>query len=301
MTTGRIIRSETAPLKLPLLGRIKVGMKMEKKNKDGKMIEYPTSLDHFVSVGKYEAKFREVYGDAPTKIELIFFSPNVADVCSEAYVVRDKAGRLVAEGDGETWRCWSESRQDYVFGETTLEEVEKKYEQKAKVTLTLRFILPRIPSVYGIWQFSTGGAKSTIPALRDTFDKVLEAAGPLIVNVPFDLHVEKVKGNRPGETRIFPVVSLIPNMSQESLDLVAKFAEEGMKIRGTLTEARLKALAATVEVEEEERPALPAAREPITVFPNPEKTLENPEKEPPTADPEIQKIHDLFPDAEIQK
>ena len=256
MTFGRIHRAEPGPTRLPVLGKLKVGEKATKV-KDGKTIEYPTSLDYFRADGKYAAKFHETYGEKPTKVEIVFYSPSLADVCTETYQVRDKAGRLLAEGDGETWRCWSPSRAEYVLGPSTLEKVEKMYaeatgkEHSAAVTLTLRFILPRIPSVFGIWTFTTKGAHSSIPAIRDTFDHVIEMAGALITNIPFDLIVSKVKGNRPGDTRLFPVVELIPNVSQENLDLVANMKLEGQKIRGLLTEARIKELAATLEVEPE--------------------------------------------------
>jgi hypothetical protein len=236
-------------VKLPLLGRIKIGLKAISQ-KTGK--EFPTSIDWFRAAGKYAEVFHQVYGPKPNRIQIVFFSNRVEDVCSERYEVRDDKGRLLAEGDGETWRCWSTNKKEYVFGQTSLEEVEKRY-GKPKASLTLSFILPKIPSVFGLWQFRTLGAKSSIPAIRDTFDQVLEMAGT-VQNIPFDLGIEKVKSNKPGEPTVFPVVSLIPNLSQENLDLLAGYIQAGKKFRGVLTEARIRAL---VEPEDEQ-PALPA-------------------------------------------
>jgi hypothetical protein len=276
---GRIVRRLEpeigAGVKLPLLGRIKVGMKAISQ-KTGK--EFPTSIDWFRADGKYAELFHQVYGEKPNRIQIVFPSNRVEDVCSETYICRDDKGRLLAEGDGETWRAWSTNRKEYVFGKSTIEEVEKKY-GKASVSLTIRFLLPKIPSVFGIWQFTTKGAKSSIPAIRDTFDQVLEMAG-VVSNIPFDLTVEKVKSNKPGEASVFPVVTLIPNVSQENLDLLAGYVQAGQKLRGVMTEARIKALLATGEEQPEApmHPALPAAEAPQAA---PESEVIDAEEIPP--------------------
>lgn len=277
---GRIVRRIEPEIgtgmRLPLLGRIKVGVKVKNGGK-----EYPSSIDWFRADGKYAETFHRVYGEKPTKIQIVFPSNRVEDVCSESYVVRDKAGRLLAEGDGSTWKCWSEKKGAYVFGEFSVEDVKARLGEP-HVTLTLRFLLPAIPSVFGLWQFTTKGAKSSIPAIRDTFDQVLEMAG-VVSNIPFDLTVEKVKSNRPGAASVFPVVTLIPNVSQENLDLLAGYVQAGQKLRGVLTEARIRALVAAEE-EAPEQPALPAlaaaatpqaAAEPETI-----DAEELPEREP---------------------
>lgn len=261
---GRIVRRIEPEIgtgmRLPLLGRIKVGVKA--KNAQGK--EYPSSIDWFRADGKYAETFHRVYGEKPTKIQIVFPSNRVEDVCSESYVVRDKAGRLLAEGDGSTWKCWSEKKGAYVFGEFSVEDVKARLGEP-QVSLTLRFLLPAIPSVFGLWQFTTKGAKSSIPAIRDTFDQVLEMAG-VVTNIPFDLTVEKVKSNKPGAASVFPVVTLIPNVSQENLDLLAGYVQAGQKLRGVLTDAKIRALVAA----EEEQPELPALAAPAAPQAEPE-------------------------------
>jgi hypothetical protein len=261
MTSGRIIRpeAETSAARLPLLGKIKCGLKL--KNAQGK--EYPASVDYFIPSGKYADLFTKAYGEKPNKIEIIFFSNIRKDVCEERYEIRDDKGRLLAEGDGQHWRYWSKERGEYVFGEIALEKIEAKY-GKAKESMALRFILPRIKGVWGIWSFSTKGAKSSLPAIRDTFDQVHAQAG-MVTNIPFDLLVEKVKSNSPGESRIYPVVTLVPNLSQENMDLVAEYIATGtQRLRGVLNEDRIKKLAAAAGAETEietepTTPALPAA------------------------------------------
>lgn len=255
--TGRIAirRPESAQSRLPLLGRIKIGVKA--KNASGK--EYPQSIDYFRADGKYADLFHKVYGAKPNRVTIAFFSPNPADVCSESYVIRDTAGRLLAEGDGVTWRAWSAAAKEYKWGQATLEKMQEQYGE-AKASLTLRFILPGIPTVWGIWSLTTKGAVSSIPALRSAFDNVVEYTGGLVTKVPFDLSVEKVKSNKPGESSVFPVLSLVPNVSAENLELLQRLEEEGTKIRGLLTPEKLRALSATIDVEPITEPKqLPAA------------------------------------------
>jgi len=269
MSTGRIVTRKEPEVRggaiLPLLGRLKTGIKA-KSAKTGK--EYPASIDYFRADGKYANVFHQVYGERPTRVQIVFPSNNPSDVCSERYVVRDGAGRLLAEGDGESWRVWSPTSSDYVFvpkpgaDPVTIEYIEKVYcggKMGGKLTIELRlsFILPKIPSVMGIWQFSTKGVRSSIPAIRDTFDYVLSKVGQ-ITNIPFDLIVEKVKSNKPGSTSVFPVVNLVPNVSDENLDMLAGYIQQGKKLRGMLTESRITALVAEVVPDDEAIPALAA-------------------------------------------
>src|SRR5690349_16983445 len=90
--TGRIKR-ENEPVaetyKLPVLGKIKVGQKVQ--NDNGK--EYPQSLDYFIvnEDSKYAGQFKSAYPDKPSTISIVFPSNNIADVCNERYECRDKA------------------------------------------------------------------------------------------------------------------------------------------------------------------------------------------------------------------
>lgn len=305
--TGRILarrEPETYGGGLPLLGRLKVGMKV--KNDKGK--EYPTSIDYFRATGKYAPVFHQVYGEKPSKVQLVFFSNDPKDVCSERYVVRDQAGKLLAEGDGQSWRVWSPKAADYVFvpkpgdDAVTLEKIEEIYcnekmKGKLSIELNLSFILLKLPSVLGMWQLSTRGSKSSIPAIRSTFDRVKEMAG-FVTNIPFDLLVEKVKGNRPGASTVFPVISLVPNVSQENVELLAGFMESGQKIRGLLTEAKIRALVGEVVEEEPQDVHTIAAQTVLPALPAPaeEPLDEDAQDDTPATDAEGQES--LFADVE---
>jgi hypothetical protein len=234
-----------------------------KNEKTGK--QYPQSLDYWRATGKYEQTFHQVYGEKPTRVTLVFFSDRWEDCCLEKYELRDKGGRLLADGDGERWRCWSDKLAAYQFRDASVEEVEEAYRGRlavangqeigARETLIMNFVLPKIRGVFGMWRFSTKGTHTSIPALRDTFDQVKAQAG-FVKDIPFDLIVEKVSSNKPGVNTTFPVVTLVPNVGQENMELLAEYVSQGNKLRGVLTEQRIAEL---VGAPTTELPALAAA------------------------------------------
>ena len=211
---GRIIRNqENNRLPWPIIGKIKCGIKSDKG--------FPMSVDYFVPTGKYEALFKEAYGEKPSTIQIVFPSDDAELVCREEYVLRDGAGKLVATGDGVNFRTWSEKAKAYIDVDTEkqpdiMELLEKHYHQEWKITLTLVFVLPLVRGVMGCWQFQTKGASSTIPQVREAFDAMMAQNGHAS-GVIFDLNVTMAKSNKPNSNSRYPVVSLVANESRENL------------------------------------------------------------------------------------
>ena len=214
---GRIINNkEQKRLPFPIVGHVKCGMKSDKG--------YPMSTDYFIPDGNYAPLFTQAYGEKPSTIQIVFPSDDAELVCREEYVLRDGQGKLVATGDGETFKTWSEKAKKYIIVTTTeqpdiMAMLEKHYKQEWKITLTLVFILPLVRGVMGCWQFQTKGSASTIPQIRDTFDTMIEQNGKA-AGVIFDLSVKMVKSNKPQDASRYPVVSLVPNESLENLQKV---------------------------------------------------------------------------------
>lgn len=216
---GRIKRPDAGgAMKLPRIGTIKCGMKAISRN--GK--EYPTSVDYFIPSGKYASLFTQAYGDKPDTIQVVFLSDDPAVSCNERYEYRDDTGALVAYGDGETFGVYNAEKNLYVECTMTdhpnlMEIVRKKYPSRKgwEITMTLQFMLPAVRGVAGIWQFITKGSASTIPQIRDIFDAILESKG-YVKGIIFDLTVTMHKSNKPGSTSRYPVVSLVPNESEEN-------------------------------------------------------------------------------------
>lgn len=215
--SGRIINNtEVKRLPFPIVGRIKAGMKSEKG--------YPMSLDHFIATGPYAPLFTQAYGENPSTIQIVFPSDDAELVCREEYVLRDNAGKLVSTGDGEDFRVYSEKTKAYKTITVSeqpdiMDMLSNHYKQKWLVTLTLNFIIPLVRGIMGCWQFQTKGVASSVPQVRDAFDAMLEQNGHAS-GVIFDLSVKMHTSQKPNTASKYPVVTLVPNESEENLRMV---------------------------------------------------------------------------------
>lgn len=225
---GRIIRKEPINrISLPIIGKIKVGIKDEKG--------LPKSIDYFRSTGKYAALFTKAYGEKPQTIQIVFPDNDPAKVCCERYEYRDDEGRLLASGDGETFQVWDgKEYKKFTTAEypDLMKGIEKKHPNKLyqktgegwQIILTLNFVIPCVRGIAGVWQFSTKGTASTIPQIRDVFDAMLESKG-FCKGIVFDLNVQYAKSQKPGDKSRYPVVTLVPNESEENIKKVKQAYE----------------------------------------------------------------------------
>lgn len=220
---GRIIRGDGIPdtLGIPRAGLIKIGEK--RMSASGK--EYPTSLDYFKASGSYESLFHKALGEKPNLIQIIFPSDDAEQVCIERYEMRDNAGKLLAEGDGQTFKVWNGNERIVLSVDKypdLMEKLSAKYKSKWVITLTLRFLVPAVKGVWGYWQLTTKGTASSIPQIREAYDAFLERNGR-IQGVIFDLGVKFAKSSKPNDSSKFPVLTLIPNESEENIEKVKKW------------------------------------------------------------------------------
>lgn len=213
---GRIHRPEQANniLALPEIGRLHIGKKQAGNN--GR--EYPVSVDYFIPSGKYAGLFTQALGDKPATIQVVFPSDDTAKVCNERYEYRDDKGALVARGDGRMFEIWDGEKYAPYFVDAypdIMEQITKKNPTKRgpdnwDIVLTLRFIIPAVRGVVGVWQFSTKGKASSIKNIRESFDGVQLMRGTVTQTV-FDLSVQFAKSNKPNTNSRYPVVSLVAN------------------------------------------------------------------------------------------
>lgn len=243
---GRIKR-EVKKEKIAIIGNIKVGRK-----KDNGL---PESLDYFIADSKYKAHFDREFPEKPRSIEIVFLSDNIEDVCFERYEIRQGA-KLFGYGNGFDFFVWDEKTIDPVTGQfgayahktiendpDIKEKVAKQVDGKWDEVLTMRFLIPRIKGIWGVWQLSTKGAQSSIPEIIGVFDAIQQRAGT-VKNLAFDLSVKKVKSQKPGTKSLFPVLQLVPNLSHENLQKVHDFLDNGIEFRGILTEEAIEQIEA---------------------------------------------------------
>lgn len=209
---GRIYRPEqtTGILELPEVGRLHVGMKSDRG--------LPTSIDYFRPTGKYAGMFTASCGEKPQTIQVIFPSDDAQVVCNERYEYRDDRGALVARGDGRVFEVWDGKKyapfsiEQYpdIMALIAAKNPTKRGADNWDVVLTMRFIVPAVRGVVGVWQFSTKGRASSIKNIRNSFDSVQFMRGTVTQTV-FDLSVKFAKSNKPGVNSRYPVVSLVAN------------------------------------------------------------------------------------------
>lgn len=219
MATGRIYRPEQGAgiLELPEIGRLHIGKKQMGQN--GR--EYPVSVDYFIPSGKYAGLFTTALGEKPQTIQIIFPDDSPEKVCNERYEYRDDKGALVAHGDGKIFEIWDGKKYaPYSIAQypDIMQQITAKNPKKTlredydgwDIVLTMRFIVPSVRGVVGVWQFSTKGKASSIRNIRESFDGVQQMRGTVTGTV-FDLSVQFAKSNKPGVNSRYPVVSLIAN------------------------------------------------------------------------------------------
>lgn len=233
MSTGRIQsrRNESAASTLPEIGKVKIGEKA--MSQGGK--EYPKSLDYFRPTGNFANEFTGKYGDKPTRLSVCFISDNLQEVCNERYESWVK-GKRHGWGNGQNFTVWDAQADGgkgaYVNDVPAADPRVKAL--KWDIMLTLRFVLLELKGIMGYWTFQTKAKATTIPSVVKAFDYVRERA-QTIIGFPFSLVVEKKTGYSPGEAKNYPVVSLIPNFSQEAIDLVSQYLEAGGNVNKLTT------------------------------------------------------------------
>ena len=212
---GRIYREPSSSmLELPEVGRIKIGKKAITNN--GK--EYPTSVDYFIPFGKYADLFTQALGEKPQTIQIIFPDDTPEKVCYERYEYRDSSGALVAFGNGRVFYVWDGARYSPFSTDEhpdLMQRLCSKYPTRRgadnwDIVLTLRFIVPAVRGIVGVWYFSTKGAASSVQNIRNSFDAVQLMRGTVTQTV-FDLSVHFHKSNKPGQSSKYPVVDLVAN------------------------------------------------------------------------------------------
>lgn len=262
--SGRIAsrKNQVGGSTLPEIGKIKIGEKATSQG--GK--EYPKSLDYFRATGNFANQFNTIYGDKPRKLSVVFISDDLNEVCNERYESWVK-GKRWGWGDGETFTVFdatagTEGKGAYVENLPATDPRVRNI--KWEMTLTLRFVLLEMKGIMGCWTFQTKAKATTIPSVVKAFDFVRGRAGT-IVGFPFTLTVERKTGYSPGEAKSYPTVSLVPNFSQEAIDMVSNYLEAGGAVEKITTkmieQKKLLQLEAPAVQPPAEEPKKPAAGE----------------------------------------
>lgn len=216
---GRIKTERKPSNTLPEIGKIKIGMKHPQKG-------YPMSVDYFIASGNYVNEFKTQFGEKPKKLSIAFISNDVTEACNERFEAYVK-GKRYGWGNGETFTVFDPKKGEkggYVevtAGDPRLKGLPWKH------TLTLRFVILDLPGIMGYWSLQTMATETSIPTIVNTFDHIKRQANDNIIGFPFNLIVEKKTGYHPTEPKSYPMVSLVPNFTENEVEKVRSYIEAG--------------------------------------------------------------------------
>ena len=228
--TGRISKRKdvSAASSLPEIGKIKIG---EKKVSAKTGNEYPSALDYFRPTGTFANEFTKLFGAKPKDLKIAFISDDINEVCNQRFECWTD-GKRWGTGDGELFTVWDSTQKKYI--ENLPGTDERVRSLKWDEMLTLRFVLLEMKGIMGYWRFETKAKAVTIPSIIKSFDLVQEKAGS-VVGFPFSLIVEKKTGYNPGEPKSYPMVTLVPNFTQDTMEMVRDYIDMGGEINRLTT------------------------------------------------------------------
>ena len=205
-------------IRLPRIGKIKVGKKDEHDN--------PKGLDYFIIDSDYADKVFEVYHrkelgtnseptgrKLPPNIIRIAFPYNDIELNLEEMYRWYGTSGLKCTGDGETFNRFVEGKEPDGCP-CHLAEPPEGQKQQCHISMRMSFMVLGI-GVTGVWQFASKSVYS-MSSVRSAMLMVKENTGQL-AGIPFYMRVEMQKSAIAGNPHVFPVVSVDCAMNIEEL------------------------------------------------------------------------------------
>jgi hypothetical protein len=162
--TAMPIKGVTEVVRLPRLGKIRLGIKKESAGG----ASYPCPTDYFVS----PEEVKKVFGEKPHELRIMFPTDDQNQWASQFLRCYSASRGLVCRGDGETAIAKIDVRSDEIANrdstETELREItcnpaKCTYYQKAQCrrVMNLQFLLPDCPG-FGVYQLDTSSFYSIV-------------------------------------------------------------------------------------------------------------------------------------------
>lgn len=192
---------EKLGLRLPEIGRVKIGQKGEKKtSRYGKEFQQPEKLDHFkiVTLGRgddnnfeVDTRAHEVYGEKPKSLIVRPISSSLEENIQAGFALYSASGARICFGDGQTG-----NQIDNQTGEVTARTCPcQEYEEnRCKKYAKASFFLEKVGGIGGVHTMTIRG-KITVPALIGSLKyltEICDQAGGSIAGVPLDLRLNEV-------------------------------------------------------------------------------------------------------------
>jgi hypothetical protein len=221
------IKNLSEEVRLPRLGKIKLGTKNPEKG-------YPMKADHFVfpkDHSDYE-KLVKTFGAEPKELRVLIPVEDEEQWATQYYKAYNLTRGLVCKGDGDTAMRQIDVKTGDLPSKETLTTTMKEMpcagrdcpDYKAKKcheVMNFRFILPEIPGL-GVWQIDTGSINSILNI--NSSAKIIKKAFGRISMIPLILSFKPAKAKNPqdGKQQTIYVLNLETNITLAQLADVAR-------------------------------------------------------------------------------
>jgi len=260
MLTSKFIKQELAPKMikrvLPLIGRIKIGIKKPYKKGD-KVIYLPQKLDHFIITknirdesGNFVVdhelmeKIAQKTGQDPNKLTMIpiIFPYIKPELNMQIWLRSFENGKPFCRGNGETGERWEEGRTIKVDCPCERYNLPDGDPRKCKMFARLNVIIREANQFGGVWTFYTTGQRSVLSLFSQLGYFNEQLGGPLSQYV-FMLVLNQEKVIMPdGVTRTVPYVHIVYNPEYDNIEdtPIYKFIRKGLQINKEEIQERIK-------------------------------------------------------------
>jgi len=215
------IKGYTDVQRLPRIGKIHLGVKQQSTKSDAL---YPKAVEWFevhedpATSGDAAAAFREVYGERPTELDIIFPADDETTFADAYYKAYSQSWGLICKGDGESASARWDARRDGArppgvesgtwANRETQEWVSMQIPclakdcpmmkaKRCRAVMNLQFLLPYVAGV-GVWQVDTGSWYSIVN-VQGNIRMVKAVTGGHIRGVPLKLRRVSKQVTPPGE------------------------------------------------------------------------------------------------------
>jgi len=190
-------------VRIPRLGKIRLGIKVTSKEKKG--VQYPKATDYFV----VPDEVREVYGEKPTELQIMFPVEEPELFAQQWLRAYSLTQGLICIGSGvearrkvdmATGAMADHETKDWEWREITCDPQEcQEYETKrCRRVMNLQFLLPEVPGL-GVYQIDTSSFYSIVNI--NSMIKMLKGMLGRCSMVPLTLTLGPIEVFPPGLTK----------------------------------------------------------------------------------------------------
>ena len=203
------IKGLTERRRLPRIGKIHLGIRVQSKNKKGEDIEYPKAVDYFVFDPQHPQydELVKTYGEQPKELHVVFPLDDAEAFASQYYRLYSRSRGLVCKGDGETAMRMFDTKTGALANRDSKEVANKECTCQGREcpeygrrgcgeVMNLQFLLPEV-SGFGVWQIDTGSINSILN-VNNALDLVRQIYGRVNM-VPLVLALEPKEVTNPDD------------------------------------------------------------------------------------------------------